>query len=475
MRFTSLLRSQRVGLAISPRQMSVLTSIPEIIEQYANLLTRIKSYSLLEAHAFKPLITGTDLAKALGAKPGPWMKSALDVVMAWQLRNPEITDPAEAIAQVTNNETISETIKAEANDKRVAKKQKKGELTSALVTHFLRQTLKPLFSQAKANPEITAAGRKKMGELVKKNVDFVDEQVTKPWKFKEAWALDMLHWICASLDGDIVEREWGFLIPPVLSVVDDTDVKIRARGCELLRLLLKAIPSIILKRTGLAPLFAESLYISTTYLPSLTEEEDAIEILDAALPALLQLSKTAYPPPTSRTADEKAYTSSTTSLTTLLRQGILTSYKHAGEHVRIAETLLTHLPSILDALGIETTRFLKDLIPLLVAVMVDPLGAKYPPLLLVATKAMGSVVTNAWPRVGFWRGDLMKGICGCWLRVREEGEGEDLEEVKSELKELVGLVGRILEGEEGVDWDNEVRDLIGADDRLAGLFEEDEV
>ncbi|KAE9978112.1 hypothetical protein EG327_007520 [Venturia inaequalis] len=443
----------------------------EIMKQYAKFLSTIESLNLLEAHTFKPLVTGTDLAKAIGAKPGPWMKSALDVVMAWQLRNPNVTDPTEAIAQVSMNENISQLISGESKDKHVSKKQKKGELCSALITHFLRQTLKPLFSQAKSNPDITAAGRKKIGEPVSRKAEFGDEEVTKPWKFKEVWALDMLRWVCKSLDGEIVEREWGFLIPPVLSVVDDTDVQMRARGCEILAFLLEATPSPLLARTGLAPLFAESLYISTTYLPSLTPEEDSITILDAALPTLLTLSKTAFPPPPSRKADEKAYAASVTSLTTLLRQGILTPYKHAGEHVQIAETLLTHLPPLLDALGIESVRFLKDVVPMLVAILTDPLGAKFPPLLLAATKAMQALVANAWPRVSFWRGEILKGACGCFLRVVEEGEGGDLEEVRGELRGLVGLVGRIAQGEEGGDWDGLVGELVGADGRLVGLFE----
>ncbi|QDS73276.1 hypothetical protein FKW77_004941 [Venturia effusa] len=442
-----------------------------ILKQYAEFLSMIKTFGLLEAHNFKPLVTGTDLAKALKTKPGPWMKSALDVVMAWQLRNPDVTDPAEAIAQVSGSDSISQLITDESKDKHVSKKQKKGELCSALVTHFLRHTLKPLFSQAKSNPGITAAGRKKIGEPVSRKADFTDEEVTKPWKFKEAWALDMLLWICHSLDGEIAEREWGFLIPPILSVVDDTDVKIRARGCELLRLLMEATPSPLLQRTGLAPLFAESLYISTTYLPTLTSEEDAVTILDAAIPALLTLSKTAFPSPISRTADEKAYTAAITSHTTVLRQGLLTPYKHAGEHVQIAEILLNHLPPILDALGIETVRFLKDLVPILVAVLADPLGAKFPPLLLVSAKAMQAVVTNAWPRVGIWRFEILKGVCACWVRVLEEGEGGDLEEIKEELGEVVKLVEAIVDGEVGVEWDREVGELIEADDRLRLLFE----
>lgn len=454
--------------------LEVLILYTEIVSQYTIFLTTIQTSALLEAHTFKPLVTGTDLAKALGAKPGPWMKSALDIVMAWQLRNPSITDPAEAIVQVADNEDVTKSIRGEGKDRHIAKKQKKGELCSALITHFLRQTLKPLFSQAKSNPEITAAGRKKIGEPVSRKADFMDEEVTKPWKYKEVWALDMLHWICTSLDENVVEREWGFLIPPILSVLDDTDVKIRARGCDMLQLLLEATPSPLLKRTGLAPLFAESLYISTTYLPSLTEEEDAINILEAALPALLILSKAAFPPPISRIVDEKAYIASTASLTTLLRQGILTPYRNASEHVQIAETLLLQIPPVLDALGIESVRFLKDLISMLVAIMIEPLGAKFPPLLLASTKAMQGVVENAWPRVGFWRSEILKGIVGCWVSVVEEGEGGDLEEIKRGLRELAKLVRVVTEKEEGVEWDGEVRELILADDRLEELFDEDE-
>jgi len=75
-------------------------SSKELLASYAAFIDRILELNLQDAATFRPLLKGTDLAKALNTKPGPWMKDALDVVMAWQLRNPDATDQAEAIEAV---------------------------------------------------------------------------------------------------------------------------------------------------------------------------------------------------------------------------------------------------------------------------------------------------------------------------------------------------------------------------------------
>ncbi|KAF2458994.1 hypothetical protein BDY21DRAFT_339476 [Lineolata rhizophorae] len=72
-----------------------------ILAIYAKFLSHMTSLNILDAYALKPLIDGKALSKALSAPPGPWMKDALDVVMAWQLRNPNATDAKEAIQLIT--------------------------------------------------------------------------------------------------------------------------------------------------------------------------------------------------------------------------------------------------------------------------------------------------------------------------------------------------------------------------------------
>jgi hypothetical protein len=53
-----------------------------------------------EAPSLKRLLDGNALAKALGTKPGKWTGKALEVCVAWQLRNPGETDPSGAVEEV---------------------------------------------------------------------------------------------------------------------------------------------------------------------------------------------------------------------------------------------------------------------------------------------------------------------------------------------------------------------------------------
>ena len=82
-----------------------LTSLggPSIINGYAAFLRLVKNFDLLEAHSIKPLVNGKDLMNAFKAVSGPWLKEALDVAVAWQLRNPGVTDTQGVIREVERN------------------------------------------------------------------------------------------------------------------------------------------------------------------------------------------------------------------------------------------------------------------------------------------------------------------------------------------------------------------------------------
>jgi tRNA nucleotidyltransferase (CCA-adding enzyme) len=79
-----------------------LTSLDllQVLNGYATWLQGLKAQDLLEVDSLKSLVNGTQLSKALKAKPGPWMTKALEVVIEWQLRNPKSDDAEEAIAEV---------------------------------------------------------------------------------------------------------------------------------------------------------------------------------------------------------------------------------------------------------------------------------------------------------------------------------------------------------------------------------------
>jgi hypothetical protein len=66
------------------------TGFGELFSEWQTFIDHLESMELMDAPSEKPIMTGTELSKELGGiKPGVWMKSALDVVMAWQLRNPD--------------------------------------------------------------------------------------------------------------------------------------------------------------------------------------------------------------------------------------------------------------------------------------------------------------------------------------------------------------------------------------------------
>jgi tRNA nucleotidyltransferase (CCA-adding enzyme) len=67
---------------------------------WQQFLDHLGEMEVLDAPSWRRLIDGTQLAKALDVKPGKWMAAALDVCMAWQFRNPQATDPTEAIEEV---------------------------------------------------------------------------------------------------------------------------------------------------------------------------------------------------------------------------------------------------------------------------------------------------------------------------------------------------------------------------------------
>ncbi|KAI1265890.1 hypothetical protein F5Y18DRAFT_426406 [Xylariaceae sp. FL1019] len=72
----------------------------EFLGEWQLFLDHLQELDVMEAPSLSKIIDGTQLAKALGLKPGRWMTKALDVCVAWQLRNPDEVDPEGAVREV---------------------------------------------------------------------------------------------------------------------------------------------------------------------------------------------------------------------------------------------------------------------------------------------------------------------------------------------------------------------------------------
>ncbi|KAE8154763.1 hypothetical protein BDV25DRAFT_135683 [Aspergillus avenaceus] len=381
----------------------------------------------------------------------------------------------------------------------------------SILEQILKERIRPLFAKAK-NPAITAAGRKNFHPvpLPRFDASILDPE-TKPWKIHDVYAPTVFSWIITQYNAQSItnlETHFPLLIPPLLSLIDDENTLTKATGCKLLTHLLTPIKesnSPILHRTNLSPVFSDAIKPSLLSLPSITPENDSIALLQKAYPALLSLHKTTH----ATNPNKHQYTQE---LAKTLRDHLIPSFHHISStnttsgssfasfpYPLLSTLLLDNTVPVLTELGIHSTKYLQDLIPLLHNTLVNPFGPAYPPLLLAALAVTRAVILNAHPRVWRWRGEVLSAVCSCWIhavdeeveieqrRKKDESSGsrerDAMEKVKKELRGVVYLlkfavrnsvqdedVGQV-EARENLD--GELVKLVDADECLRGLLLEE--
>ncbi|KAF2031556.1 poly A polymerase C-terminal region-like protein [Setomelanomma holmii] len=432
----------------------------EILRSYAAFLTHITDLNLLDVDTFKPLLKGTDLAKALGTKPGPWMKDALDVAMAWQLRNPDFADSAAAI----------EAVKASKHG------QTNSELPSRLASHFLQLTIPPFFPQTKSSTNALEASRQPC-----------------PWKDPGAiYILDLLRWSIGALGWKEIEAKWHLLVPPVLRMLDDIETEWKARGCNLLNQLLRSLqhsaavdgkmskavnkqsPSEFLHRTGYHNVFSETLFPLFTYIPSLTPEPEAVVLSRELFPTLMRLDLLLPEETSNGNARSRV-------LDKIMREGILSPLAHfptPSTYPELATVIITNAQVLVEHMVIESVKFLPDLLPILSTILQEPFVISHKALTTSTLNALQAVLLNAWPRVPAHRGTIMMGVCVCWQRCVDgpiASEQGQTAEVKEQLQEIVAMLDAVMEGAEEDDvkeaWKQEKQALKETSAAYAALLE----
>ena len=387
------------------------------------------------------------------------MKEALDVVMAWQLRNPNVTDTTAAIEAV-------KTSRGEQTD---------SELPLRLASHFLQLTIPPLFAQNKATSNALEASRQ-----------------PAPWKEAgNQYALDLLEWTIGTLGQETMKAKWHFLMPPILGMIDDVEVQWKAKGCHMLNLLLERLQSVghvdgsktavskqgssnFLQRTGYDNIFADALLPMFTYIPSITPEHESVSLFKEALPAVTLLALLL--PTNSSQGDNREQL-----LDKVVRQGILSPLAHLptpSSYPELATLITSHVPVVLGHMGIDTVKHLAELVPLLSAILQEPFALGHVRLLDSTFGAVQSVMVNGWPRLHNHRAAMMMGLCMLWRTCVEEqkkGGSQGVERVKTQVKEAVAMLDAVMQGKEDglVDmWKQEKQHVVEAAPGFDDLFAE---
>ncbi|KAL9089723.1 MAG: hypothetical protein Q9159_002370 [Coniocarpon cinnabarinum] len=454
------------------------TSGRDVISEFITFVRHISKLELLDAPNFKPVIDGKTLAKELNTRPGPWMKSALDEIMQWQLRNPGHATPESALEAI---------------------RSKHGELPSCLVVHFLSLTIRPLFSQTTTHSQagMTSQSRRslnsQLGTKSSKKLDTIEtpeEALHKrPWKQrKHPEGIQLLDWSLRAMQVDQkrTDHNWPLVVPPVLALIDDVDIPYKARGCQLLDLLLQATSPELLAKTGLGQVFEDAVTPCLSYLPTLTPEEDSVVILDAAYPALMLLADVRHSVPSPRQQSESEDLQRRERfLAHILHHHILRSFSHVELHdfPKLITCITRHLTALMADLGLATVAHLTAIIPTLNAVLACELGRYAGAMLAEASRSMQRLIAEAWPRVWRWRGEILKGICLAWVQAAQSDEGARLEDLKADLElakaemiKVVKMLAAAVDATKGttdetvIDLKAEIEELITAEPLLKDLF-----
>jgi hypothetical protein len=406
-----------------------------------------------------------------------------------------------------------------------------------LIARLLKERIRPLFTKAK-NPAITSEGRKNFHPVPLTRFDgsILDDEM-KPWKIRDVYATRVLGWVisrykvCTQFpdpfifsqliplqptDKPHLEAHFPLLVPAILALIDDNSLTFKRIGCELFSKILQPIHqsgSDILVRTNLTSVFEDAITPCLLSLPTITPEDASIQLLGAAYPALLSLFKTVYKTPSpkkSKYQNEKDRETYATKLSKILRSNLISSFHHISSstptaistsasfpHPRLSTFLLEWITTFVKELGINTTKYLQEIVPVLYTTLSNPFGTAHPPLLFAAVSATKFVILDAHPRIWRWRGEILGALCACWLHIvgekadREKERGAkgapSVTELVKITRELQGAVyvlkhtlqnpGAFVNGEPDADqlaakeaMQKELQTLVEADGELEGLL-----
>jgi hypothetical protein len=107
--------------------------------------------------------------------------------------------------------------------------------------------------------------------------------------------------------------------------------------------------------------------------------------------------------------------------------------------------------------------------------MTDPFGPQYPPVLLAATRLLGSVMRCCWPRVPKYCDDIVKILMLCWLNIEEDEDpapAGDIkkDQLKSELTNAASMLYAVMDTEAST-LSGRTAPLIEQQPLLKGLFQ----
>ncbi|RMD45062.1 hypothetical protein DV735_g227, partial [Chaetothyriales sp. CBS 134920] len=327
---------------------------------------------------------------------------------------------------------------------------------------LLTEVIKPLFIGG--HSRVTPAGRKPAYAPPPTLPHFSPISIHEEPRWRLPLTFPLLQWIIHAYRSlpqpqrrQVLEAQFPLLIPPILNLIDDIPSSSRAEGFSLLRLLCHTITSAnsdILKRTGLVDVCFDAIKSNFTLLPTLTPEDESLQVLQQLYPAALALA--------------------------ILRHGLLASLAHLGvgsssiSHVQLITFLLSQLIPIVEAMGLSAVAHLNRIIPILRNILLDPFALSVPELLPTALDAMGTIIKTCSPRIrDRWWSECLYGLVGCWCNILDDEAVSGAQPLPALIptRDKARAVVRILHDTvDAEDWQKAVSTLCHEEKDVEGLF-----
>ncbi|PQE26637.1 tRNA nucleotidyltransferase protein [Rutstroemia sp. NJR-2017a BVV2] len=373
-----------------------------------------------------------------------------------------------------------------------------------LIAYLLQGFIKPLFSKAARPATITPAARKAApSSAPPRHFDFREnDPANQPWRSGVPYAMIVLDWIVGNIDPPLLRSTaFPLLIPPLLTLLDSPSNSIRMQTLSLLPALFSRLSAPLLTQTGLASVFQDAISPICLFLPSLTPLEDSVRLLPRAYEALWALGAVLFggdEVPVLVLGKEKMKEKQKEKekerikyYTSILQQALLPSFLSTQDSPQLLLILLPTLSTLAQKLGIYTVKYLKDVIPLLTGILLNPLWlVSVQEVVVRALRTLREVMLVGWMRIGRreWRLRVLEGLVGVGGGVgREEGEleregeererekkGKVLEEIKREIREtakvFIVAVRASDDTEIREEFEEELREVVKADERLGYIF-----
>ncbi|CEP11213.1 hypothetical protein [Parasitella parasitica] len=257
------------------------------------------------------------------------------------------------------------------------------------VTDILCNTLQPVFKkQVSIHPNLSKRLPSRYGS---KNLDIHEDQ-----QWKNGFYVELLLWLLENLSVGALpgtqqlQDNLQLIIPPVLIILDDYDVEYKEKGVDLLQMTIHKL---------------EPQYISKFGLDNVFLEDRDIPLLRATYPCILLLIAT-----------KKQEQARFNLFERVLKDGILTGFRYAGQKIKFLPILLKPIPTLYNELGSFGVQYLKALMPALCAAM--SMTSSHNPIIKeinqLAATSLIAIIKKCWPCIPSYRGLIMQSMAKTW-------------------------------------------------------------